>query len=343
MSEYQPKSTHPDTTIRVSAPARLHLGFLDLNGTTGRKFGSLGLAIDSHKTVIEVDLASEFTFDGIASESILHKVSELTSLFYNSLGKSIPEEQRGVSISFKQLIPEHSGLGSGTQLALCVGTALAKLHNLPCSTSEIAAALGRGKRSGIGITTFDRGGFVADAGLGKNSDVPALIAHFDFPEEWRMVLIMVPESQGVHGATEINAFKTLPTFPLSASNTICHLTLMKLLPAIVERDLAEFSEAVTAIQGFIGDHFAPAQGGRYSNTKVATLLEFAQKQGYPGIAQSSWGPTGCVFVENETLAIQLQKELEQHANQIFNRDHQLSFCIAKANANGANIDMISPN
>ena len=36
-----------DGTVRVEAPARLHFGFLDLHGGLGRRFGSIGLAIDA--------------------------------------------------------------------------------------------------------------------------------------------------------------------------------------------------------------------------------------------------------------------------------------------------------
>ena len=36
--------------VDISAPARLHLGFLDLGGGLGRRFGSLGLAIDGFPT-----------------------------------------------------------------------------------------------------------------------------------------------------------------------------------------------------------------------------------------------------------------------------------------------------
>ena len=37
--------------VDVSAPARLHLGFLDLGGGLGRRFGSLGVAIDGCDTL----------------------------------------------------------------------------------------------------------------------------------------------------------------------------------------------------------------------------------------------------------------------------------------------------
>ena len=36
----------------VSAPARLHMGFLDLNGSLGRRFGSLGMALEELATQI---------------------------------------------------------------------------------------------------------------------------------------------------------------------------------------------------------------------------------------------------------------------------------------------------
>ena len=45
----KPARAHPGA-VRVVAPARLHLGFLDLNGSLGRLFGSIGLAIDTPRT-----------------------------------------------------------------------------------------------------------------------------------------------------------------------------------------------------------------------------------------------------------------------------------------------------
>ncbi|MDJ0269634.1 MAG: hypothetical protein NXY59_03620 [Aigarchaeota archaeon] len=50
-----------------------------------------------------------------------------------------------VSINVKQTIPEHVGLGSGTQLALAVATALAKLFNIQVSVRNLALVMGRGE------------------------------------------------------------------------------------------------------------------------------------------------------------------------------------------------------
>ncbi|MDC9725688.1 MAG: beta-hydroxylase [Gammaproteobacteria bacterium] len=326
----------------MSAPARLHLGFLDLNGEAGRKFGSIGLAIDSCSTTIEAEYADSLIIsatDFTVPVSIHDKIKQIVEKFYSTLGQQIPTTKRGVKLSLIELIPSHAGLGSGTQLALTIGTLLCRLHKLSSSTHDIAYHLGRGARSGIGIATFDKGGFIIDGGLSDSSQIPPLLAHYDFPSSWRIVMIMDNNNQGVHGSEETHAFKHLPTFPQSHSQTICHLTLMKLLPAVVENKIDLFGQAITEIQALIGDHFSPAQGGRYTSESVAQLLQHSQTLGHTGIAQSSWGPTGCIFVDGDEAANQLVKNLQQYGEQ--EKLPTLSLSIAHINSNGANIEITS--
>ena len=47
-----------ENCVTVAVAARLHLGFLDLNGGLGRRFGSLGLALDAPETVLELSRAA---------------------------------------------------------------------------------------------------------------------------------------------------------------------------------------------------------------------------------------------------------------------------------------------
>src|SRR5262245_1060331 len=54
---------HPGA-VRVVAPARLHLGFLDLNGSLGRMFGSIGLAIDTPRTELVLRRSRAYKGDG---------------------------------------------------------------------------------------------------------------------------------------------------------------------------------------------------------------------------------------------------------------------------------------
>ena len=56
------------TTVTISAPARLHLGFLDLSGALGRRFGSLGLAIEGFRTRIGARAAAQVSVTGASAE-----------------------------------------------------------------------------------------------------------------------------------------------------------------------------------------------------------------------------------------------------------------------------------
>jgi beta-RFAP synthase len=320
--------------VTIKAPARLHLGFLDLNATSGRRFGSIGLSIDSQYTALTVSRSQELkVFGEDVSDQIRTKVMSAINTFYSTLGKTVPTEERAVSVKIHNLPPAHSGFGSGTQLILALGTALIRLHQLNVDTNTLAHAMKRGQRSGIGIATFQHGGFVIDGGVGPEGSVPPILMQQAYPAEWRIVLILDPEHQGMHGKPEKEAFQRLPEFALKDAERICHQTLMKLLPALHEKNLADFGEAISEIQALIGDHFSPAQGGRYASPAVSDSLIYAQKLGYRGIAQSSWGPTGCIFVASEAEADKLTQQLQAVA------DSRLTFMTTAANNHGAKIEL----
>lgn len=319
--------------VEVSSPARLHLGFLDLNGGLGRKFGSFGLTIDSHNTTVQIKRAQSLQID-TPSAAITEKVITITDTFFNNVGANLNRNQ--LSINVTELIPSHSGFGSGTQLNLAIGTALARFYSLDITTQDLAKALGRGQRSGIGIASFDHGGFIVDGGNKPGTNNPPMLFHHDFPTEWRVVLIIDKANHGIHGQSELNAFKTLPVFPQTDAARICHLTLMQLLPSLIEKDINNFGEAVTTIQGILGDHFAPAQGGgRYTSKEVESLLLEANNLGFNGIAQSSWGPTGCIFVESAEKAQQLALHLNHKIKKSALDQYSLDILVAKANNTGA--------
>ncbi len=337
MSALQPNEILLNTRVSVCTPARLHVGFLDINGSTGRKFGSIGMAINSHRTTIEAQFSDVETLHD-APQAMQHKLKQLTTAFFDAFSEQVSQPHYHIKLTIKECIPEHAGLGSGTQLAIAIGTALCRLFNIDASTRDIAAALARGARSGIGIAAFDHGGFLVDGGLGAQSITPPLLARYTYPSHWRIVLIMETQRQGVHGSAERDAFKTLPPFPLAHSQAICHLTLMKLLPSLVEQNIDAFGESITDIQNLIGDHFAPVQGGRYTSQNVATLLKYAVQLGHRGIAQSSWGPTGCIFVDNEQTALTLIDTLNDYADHHLETDNRLTILMTDANSTGATVE-----
>ena len=278
-------------TIRV--PARLHLGFLDLNGDVGRRFGSVGLPLSEPETVVTLSRAGETSVEG--SEAA--RAEQHLSALCRHLG--IKSHHRLV---VEQAIPSHAGLGSGTQIALAVAAALRTLHGLPLDVAGDAILLARGARSGIGIASFESGGVIVDAGKNSSGRPPPVVARLPFPDEWRVLLILDEAVEGLHGQDELQAFRALPQFPAAGAGEICRQVLMGLMPALVEHDLPVFGAAVTTIQTLIGTHFAPAQGGVFTSRRVEALARRLVDAGAVGIGQSSWGPTGFAFAPSEDEA-----------------------------------------
>jgi beta-RFAP synthase len=207
-----------------------------------------------------------------------------------------------MQITVHEVIPAHLGLGSGTQMCLAVGTAISRMYGLEADTASIAALTERGARSGIGVGSFDRGGFLVDGGRGDRDHSPPVIARLPFPEQWRIVLLLDAWGQGLHGGQEVEAFRRLPSFPSGQAAELCRLVLMQILPALAEHDLPPFASGIACLQRAVGDHFAPAQGGRFASAAVAEALAWVERQGFVGVGQSSWGPTGFVVTDSETAA-----------------------------------------
>jgi len=284
--------------IKVESTARLHMGFFDLHGGLGRKFGSIGLSIDAPEINLSAKCAEKVLVSGQSTVpvKVLERASMLAEQFMHKLGI-----KTGVALNIKQHIPEHAGLGSGTQLALAIGAAISQLYRLALSTQEISVLTGRGGRSGIGIAAFNVGGLLIDGGRtldATDATVPPLLARYDFPADWKILLIFDNSFKGVHGKAELEAFKTLPVFPENLAAHLCRHVLMQAMPALVERDLNAFGKCIQVLQSQVGDYFSPAQGGRYASSKIASVLEHLEKEGLACFGQSSWGPTGFAVFES---------------------------------------------
>ena len=231
------------TRVSVQTSARLHLGFLDLNGGFGRRFGSFGLAIDRPVTALTIFRARAPSVEGPEAE----RVAAHIEILRRHLNLSAT-----YGVRIEEAIPAHAGLGSGTQLAFALAAGLRRLEGLPEDFASDALLLQRGGRSGIGAALFSRGGLVVDGGHGPQTVLPPVLCHLPFPEDWRVILVMDSTFAGIHGADEQAAFAALPQFPAAAAADICRRLLMQALPALAERDLAQFGQAVGHIQLILG-------------------------------------------------------------------------------------------
>ena len=311
--------------LYIEAPARLHFGFLDLDGGLGRRFGGLGLAVNDIATKLLINHTEVISVIGDPSGRV-QKYAEKFCAWKGLTG--------GCRIEVKEQIINHSGLGSGTQLALAVGTAIAKLHKLDCTSTEIAVVLNRGARSGIGIGAFQQGGFLVDAGRDSDCKVPPIVSRIQFPSNWRIILLLDTDSRGLHGTDEYALFSALPPFTAEKAAYLCHLVMMKILPGISEEKIGIFSEGIHELQSTMGEFFASAQGGRYTSRIVGDAINFLESMGIQGVGQSSWGPTGFAFIDSETQAYTILRELQSK----FSGNNKLQFKIVSGRNTGAKIE-----
>jgi beta-ribofuranosylaminobenzene 5'-phosphate synthase len=311
--------------VTVEAPARLHLGFIDLDRRAGRRFGSLGLALEGLTTRVTATRAPVTEIEGQETQRTTRYVARLHAAL----------RWPHARITVENAIPAHAGLGSGTQLALAVGSALSRLAGQPMAPTEIAARLDRGARSGVGVGAFLQGGFLVDGGHGKSQGAPPLTVRAEFPAAWRVLLILDSAFEGLHGEDEVKAFDGLPALSQSISGHLCRLVLTRMLPGLVEANLDEFGPALAEMQRFIGDHFAPAQGGRFASARVAKALAWLEREGVACVGQSSWGPTGFAVLEGEARARQLQRR----ASERWSDELKLEFRLICGRNRGADIDV----
>lgn len=308
--------------ICIKAPARLHLGFLDLEGGFGRQFGGLGLTLEGIATRIAARRKDRIEVLGDPAGRV-QKIAEKYFTCKKLAG--------GCQIEVLEQIPAHSGLGSGTQLALAVGTAISRLYSLECTCQDIAATLDRGARSGIGIGAFLQGGFLLDAGRGTQGSVPPVISRIPFPSNWRIVLVIDSILRGLHGNNENASFSALPTFSPQTAAYLCRLVLMQILPAVSEQNMEVFSKGICRLQRCMGDFFAYAQGGRYTSRTVGEVIGYIESLGIEGVGQSSWGPMGFAFVDSEIQAHTLLRDLQAR----FRDNKDLQFKIVSGRNTGA--------
>ena len=300
------------------------MGFIDLSGSLGRHFGSIGVALNEHATRLSVTSSERRTITGPSA----HRADKCLTILCQALDVSDK-----LNITIEAAIPEHVGLGSGTQMSLAIGSALNAFYGLGLTVRDSASVMDRGLRSGIGIGVFEQGGLVVDGGRGDKTITPPVLVHLDIPGAWRFILVFDERGQGLHGQKEIQAFKKLPPFSQQEAASLCYLLLMQGLPAVAENNIIQFGSVITRLQRSVGEHFSTAQGGVFTSPEVAEAMHWLGQQGAVAIGQTSWGPTGFCALDGVALA----EAITRDARQKFVHFDNLSFVTASARNSGGDV------
>ena len=286
-------------SIRLRSHSRLAFGLIDMNGEIGRVEGGLGLALEDPCLELRARQADTLRVNGPAAitDSTRRKFESMAGVFREKYATG------AVEIDIEQTIPDHSGLGSGTQLALAFGQAINLLYDLRLPMSEIGRIAQRGGTSGIGCAAFETGGFLADGGHrfggpdGKQAFAPSsasggftappILFHSNLPDSWRVVLALPAAGLITHGDEERALFTRHCPIPSEEAAQSARLALLKVLPAIMEADLPAFGAGLEAMQRFGLKRIQIAR----QNPQVHATLEEMRRLGLQGVGMSSWGPT----------------------------------------------------
>jgi beta-ribofuranosylaminobenzene 5'-phosphate synthase len=274
----------------VETGARLHFGFQNLSLAHERLYGGIGVALAEPRLVVEAERD-----DGINCQD--DRVAPYADRVVAELG--VP----GARVSFREGFDRHVGLGSGTQLALACLRAVAAAYDREVSVRGRAPALERGGRSGVGVATFERGGFVVDAGHPTErftSDppepgawqVPDPIAAWPLAEEVRFVVVTPDVAAGRSGDREEDSMRrVVERADPGIGDQIATLVMRRLLPAVVKADVDAFGSAVARLGRLNGAWYADEQGGVYRPPAGRLIQALGDSPVVAGAGQSSWGPT----------------------------------------------------
>lgn len=286
----------------IETPSRLHVTLIDLNGEYDRIDGGVGITTRSPGLIMEAHEGYEETSIEFAGPDIPQDVTEGYQEKILSVTRKIHEYfsiEGGYNFLVKEVFPTHSGLGSGTQLSLAVARVILEMNGLDVSTRKMAEIVGRGGTSGIGVASFESGGFIVDGGhkigdkkgflpSSASTAAPApILARYDFPPEWKIVLAIPVEEKKVFGDGEVDIFQKYCPIPLSEVRELTHLLFMKMMPAVVEEDLDRFGEAVNTLQG-VGFKKIEVE---LQNPFIKKLMGDLRDSGAAGVGMSSFGPT----------------------------------------------------
>lgn len=299
----------------IETPSRLHITLIDLNGTIGRIDGGVGLTIEEPKLILEARSQDEgldilFKESQSLSEELMKDYRDKIENTFRKITDFLKVDS-GFKFEVKKAYPAHSGLGSGTQLSLAAAKLILNLNDYNMNASQIAKIVGRGGTSGIGVRAFDHGGFIVDGGhkIDEKPDflpssaskaLPApLIARYNFPQDWNVILAIPNVPAGASGQKEVNIFQDCCPVELGEVQKLSHLILMKMMPSVVEKDLDSFGSAVNEIQD-IGFKKIEVE---FQDTIINEIIENMRDAGAVGVGMSSFGPTIYAVTDTDTKNI----------------------------------------
>lgn len=326
----------------IKTPSRLHMCLIDMSGAYGRIDGGIGLTIDQPNFIIKgeesdskdikVDFWKEVNKDFRPEcEKKIIEEAERTRKYYNI--------EEGFNFEVQKACLPHSGLGSGTQTALATAKIMTEMNDIHENSVQLASVVGRGGTSGIGTFSFDYGGFIVDGGHSlkeKGSFLPSsashvkppqLLGHYDFPEDWDILVAIPTNTEHVNGKKEVNIFQANCPVNKSEVEQMSHIIFMNLIPFMLEHNIYEFGSCIDQIQN---KGFKKVEVS-LQPPKFLKLMEYMRDNGAYGVGMSSFGPAIYTVFDKEN------KDIVKATRDYLNEEEGDTYFLSKAQNHGHEI------
>jgi len=290
-------------SIELSAPSRIHCGLLPSAGDHEQRRGGLGVMVDQPRYHLRATPAQTFRVIGAFQD----RIERYAQQYF--LAHGIQEIDWQIEVTGAP--PAHTGLGSGTQLALSTASLLdAARGEEDLLGSDTPVAFGRGGRSLVGSVGYLRGGLIWDPGDERNCNVEdssqnpnVKIEYCELPQAWCWLLLREQSERGLSGDDENDAFANMPSESLRRRSLI-NCAEQRLLPAAKRGDFNSFGSALYEFGMGCGEYFQSQQNGTFSSERLGQIVGRLREAGVQGVGQSSWGPTlyGLFETRKSTMA-----------------------------------------
>ena len=274
------------TRIDITTGSRLHFGLICSELDMRWRFGGIGIMLRQPAWRLSVTpiVATRDTIK--ATDEAFSRISE----FLQSIRSNY--EIGSLRIDVHHDVPFHTGLGSGTQLALALSAAIELLthRRLQEDPFHLAQLAERAVRSAIGTVGFARGGFLVDQGQPYGGTLMRQVDRIAFPDGWRFLLVQPADSQGLSGEQERTFFGQRIHMPTTLIEKLERQVLKQIVPQILEGQFQDFAKSLENYGKLVGEFYAAQQGGVFAHPAMTQLVAHLRSCGIFGMAQSSWGP-----------------------------------------------------
>ena len=284
--------------IIIKSPSRIHLGFYGISESYGYTYGSMGLAIDYAPVILSIKKSSKFktNLPKKYTNSVLSYLESIkTKPKFELMALSVPDS--------------HIGLGSGTQIILSVISVINKFFSLNLNYDEILEISSRGLRSGTGIASFKKGGFIVDA-CKSGDKIPKPLLQIKLPKSWRLILVNDTRVRGEFGKSELDFFKRTKK-QKNLFNELPNIILRGILPSVLYDEFDKFIIAFNKFQKLTSKYYSSKQSTPFISKDINIIMNCIQKEHNVAVGQSSWGPLSYIFTNSLDDAKQISNILEK--------------------------------